>query len=80
MSTWMVALLAFGLAGDPVPPPAAPKDGKDPNEIVCEKQRELGSRLAVKRVCMTRAEWADRRLQDRQTIDKAQVERGTTGN
>ena len=79
MPALMMALLMVGVAGDPAPADGAKKTAKDPNEIVCEKSQELGSRLAVKRVCMTRAEWADRRLQDRQTIDKAQTERGTVG-
>ncbi len=54
---------------------AAPANQKqrDPNEMVCEKQKELGSRVAVKRVCMTRAEWAERRRIDRMEIEKAQI-------
>jgi hypothetical protein len=50
-------------------------DTKDPNRIICEKQEVVGSRLATKRVCMTAAEWADRRREDRQAIDKAQINR-----
>lgn len=53
-----------------------PKKTLDPNEIVCEKQTVPGSRLATKRVCMTRAQWADLKSQDRQEIEKAQVQRG----
>ena len=49
---------------------------KDPNEVVCEKQEVLGSRVATKKVCMTRAEWAERKRLERQEIDKAQVNRG----
>ena len=49
------------------------KDDKDPNRMVCEKQEVLGSRLATKKVCMTAAEWEQRRLEDRQNIDKAQA-------
>lgn len=48
------------------------KDTKDPNRIICEKQEILGSRLQSKRVCLTAAEWARKRLEDRQTIDRAQ--------
>ncbi len=55
------------------------KKARDPNEIVCEKSPVLGSRLATKKICMTRAEWAERRLQDRQDIDHAQTMRGTKG-
>jgi hypothetical protein len=45
----------------------------DPNEKVCETITMIGSRLAKRRFCGTRAEWADRRRQDRQAIEKAQV-------
>ena len=45
----------------------------DPNQVVCEKQEETGSRLGGKRVCMTRSQWAEQRRLDRQEIDKAQV-------
>jgi len=55
----------------------APSKAQDLNEIVCEKSEVLGSRVAVKKVCMTRAEWAERRRLDRQEIDKAQVGRGS---
>lgn len=47
----------------------------DPNEMVCEKQEVLGSRLVAKRVCMTRSEWAIRRLQDRQEVERSQLVR-----
>lgn len=53
------------------------KKGKDPNQIVCEKQEVLGSRVATKKVCMTRAEWAERRQLERQEIDRAQTARGS---
>jgi hypothetical protein len=54
---------------------------KDPNRIICEKQGEVGSRLATKRVCMTAAEWEIRRREDREALDKAQVNRrGPDGN
>ena len=47
--------------------------GEDPNEKVCENITAIGSRLSKKRVCATRAEWADRKLQDRQAVEKAQT-------
>lgn len=55
---------------------AAPKKALDPNQMVCEKQAVPGSRLAVARVCHTRAEWADLRSQDRQEIERVQTRRG----
>lgn len=48
----------------------------DPNEVVCEKQLVPGSRLATKRVCMTRGQWADLKAQDREEVEKVQVRRG----
>jgi hypothetical protein len=32
----------------------------------------IGSRLAKKRVCATRAEWEEQRRQDRQAVDQIQ--------
>ena len=55
------------------------KSAPDPNEIVCEKEQELGSRLVHHKVCMTRAQWEDSRRQDRQAIEKAQMQRGLSG-
>ncbi len=52
------------------------KKALDPNEVVCEKQSVVGSRLATKRVCMTRGQWADLKAQDREEIEKVQVRRG----
>jgi hypothetical protein len=60
-------------------PRPAPQKAQDLNEVVCEKQEVLGSRLQTRRVCRTRAEWADLRLQDRQEIEKIQVQRGSKG-
>lgn len=56
-------------AGDPV------KATKDPNEKVCENQTVLGSRLARRRVCATRGEWAERRRAERDIVDRTQTQR-----
>ena len=45
----------------------------DPNERICETITPIGSRLASKRFCGTRAEWADRKLQDKQELERAQL-------
>ena len=60
--------------------PAAARPVYNPNEIVCQKQEVTGSRLVAKKVCMTRAEWADRQLQDRQELERAQTRRGMKGD
>jgi hypothetical protein len=49
-----------------------PKSAKDPNEKICEKQSIVGSRLATRRVCATRAEWEEKRQLDKDAIDQAQ--------
>lgn len=61
------------------PPAASQQSTSDPrlNEIVCQKQEVTGSRLAAKKVCKTRAEWADAQLQDRQEINRVQTQRGS---
>jgi hypothetical protein len=52
--------------------PRKQRIAKDPNERICEDITVIGSRLAVKRVCATRAEWAEKRKLDREAIDNAQ--------
>ena len=56
---------------------SASKKRGDPNEVVCEKTEIIGSRLGSKKVCKTRAEWAEQRRVDRMEIDKAQISRGS---
>ena len=72
-----VVALAF-IATAPAEIAAAPADnGADPNEKLCENMAQIGSRLAKRRLCATRAEWAERRLQDRQDAEK--IQRSMTG-
>jgi hypothetical protein len=51
----------------------------DPDEIICEKIEVTGSRLAVRRVCMTRSEWAERRREDRENTEGIQTKLRKTG-
>lgn len=73
---------AFGATGSfaaQTPPGATPSSvvkAHDPNEVICERQEVLGSRLQAKRICMTRSQWADAKSQDRQDIERAQTQRG----
>lgn len=41
---------------------------------VCEAMPELGSRLRGHMVCMTKQQWAEQREQDRQLIDRSQLQ------
>jgi hypothetical protein len=78
----VVGMSMPALAQAQATPPAAKGQksaGLDPNEVVCQKTEVTGSRLGVKKVCRTRAEWADLQLQDRQEINRSQTQRGNAG-
>ena len=49
-------------------------DNYDPSEVVCESIKVVGSRLAVKRICATRSEWAAQRKYDRMEVERAQTQ------
>jgi len=70
LSFILIASLAIGSAAPAEQP--NPKKPYDPNEKVCETIKTLGSRLTTRRVCATRAEWAEQRKQDREETEKAQ--------
>lgn len=68
-----LALVATTGMAAPALSQEAPKPKKgDPNEIVCEKITAIGSRVATKRVCATRAEWAEKRRLDQEAVEQAQ--------
>ena len=48
----------------------------DPNEKVCQNVTAIGSRLAKKRICATRAEWEERNRLDREAVAQAQKQIG----
>jgi hypothetical protein len=80
---WYQGGLGFSFAGKSARDPAVaqasqPKlaaNASDPNEEICEKVEEIGSRLSTKRVCMTRAQRAEQRRLNRLEIERAQVTR-----
>ena len=44
----------------------------DPNQKICEDLTMVGSRLATKRICATRAEWAAKKQQDKDEVGRIQ--------
>lgn len=77
----LVRLLALAIAATipvaaPAESPAQPTTTADPNEKICENIGAIGSRLAKKRVCATRAEWEERKRIDRQAIEQVQRQIG----
>ena len=64
--------------------PQVAQSAYDPNERICESIPTIGSRIAKKKVCATRAEWEEKRMLDRQAVEQAQRQVGgpcsTVGN
>ena len=46
--------------------------GGRPSQVVCITEFQPGSRIVRRRVCRTRAEWAEHRSEFRQEIERAQ--------
>lgn len=51
--------------------------GGDPGEVVCVSEKQIGSRLNQRRVCRTRAEWAEHRSEHKQEVERAQQQMQT---
>ncbi len=49
-----------------------PHVARNPDEKICERIIETGSRLASKRVCMTAAQWAAQKTDHRNDVERAQ--------
>ena len=81
---WYQGTLGFSFAGKSALDPAVTQvaaqpgavKGPDPTEVVCEKVEAMGTRLVSNRVCMTRAEWAQRKRADREEVERVQTQRG----
>ena len=54
------------------PNPSPTSKQQDPDRIICEKIQETGSRLNVRRVCMTAQQWEEQRRRDRENLQDAQ--------
>lgn len=70
--SWLAATGAYAQSTAQSSPPANPRPAADPNQRVCETVTVLGSRLGAKKICATRAEWAERRKQDRDSVESGQ--------
>jgi len=73
---YTLALLALsfpGLAASQAPAPAEGPAKRVADKLICEKIEVTGSRVAVKRVCLTQAQWDERRRDDRAATEKMQI-------
>ena len=70
----VAAAASAGLAQALADPPARKtREGEgDTGQIVCKSAPEIGSRLRSRRVCRTRAEWAELQAQSRDVVDEVQ--------
>jgi hypothetical protein len=75
---FLIAALA-ALAGvgqlDAQPRDKTSKSTYDPSQIVCSRQREPGSRVLNRRICMPQRDWEAFRREQRQAIERAQTSR-----
>lgn len=80
---WYKGGLRFSFAGPDARDPGAAQaatsaGGKvalDPNEVLCERVEQVGTRLGAKRTCMTRAQWAEQKARNREIVEQAQQQR-----
>ncbi len=68
---WACAAPVSAQSGQPVSSEKV-RPTADPNQRICQDITQVGSRLATKRICATRAEWEAQRKADRETVDQAQ--------
>ena len=74
----LAAILALTTAAAPAaagpdePAKSQAKQVDNSTERVCRDITMTGSRLTKKRFCGTRAEWADKQLQDKQEVERIQ--------
>ncbi len=79
----VIGIGLIAISTDAIAEVTAAKGNDNPNEKICESITPVGSRLGSKKVCATRAEWAEKRRLDREAIDRGQVGAcmpQTTGN
>ena len=78
LTSFLICAPAIAQTAPTAPAPAAAARSSM-DEVVCQKQPVLGSRLQSKRVCRTRAEWADLQHQDRQELEQRQTQKPMRG-
>jgi hypothetical protein len=60
-----------------IAPAGAAPEKKSPGEkVICRELGETGSRLATKRVCLTRDQWRQQEDMKRENLDKIRIRTG----
>jgi hypothetical protein len=78
LSKYASAALLVALAAAPAFAGAAPKKA-DGQKVICREVGEIGSRLATKRVCLTRDQWRMQKDMQQQDLDKIRIRTGPGG-
>lgn len=55
------------------------KPVKDPNRMICRREKEMGTRLGSRKTCMTAQEWETQRQTQAAEVDKIQKARPLNG-
>ena len=83
LKTLIVGTILIATAAAAQSPAGAPTTKRGPsgdqNEVICVIESQIGSRLNRRRVCRTRAEWAEHRNEYKQEIERAQTQMQTSG-
>jgi hypothetical protein len=76
----MSCALPQAAAADPAPVQSQNvRPQADPNQMICETETVVGSRLGAKKTCLTRSQWAERRKADREFVQDLQLGRQGVG-
>ena len=74
-----LVLIAMLLVPGPAPADGGTPDARKGSQIVCRDLGETGSRLARRRICMTRDSWAEFKRAQRAELERMQVNGGIPG-
>lgn len=49
-------------------------------KVICRRDKEIGSRVKARKVCMTEAQWAVKTAEERAYLEQRQAQRTASGN
>lgn len=81
-----LAVIAFSaatpaVAGPQTQAPAQPQatQSNAPDQVICEREQDTGSRVTGHKICHTRSQWAQIQRDDRETTEQTQRNRPLDG-
>lgn len=67
----LAKLALIGIGSSVLSQPSSPTKRHDPKEVVCERVKLPGSRVDGRKLCGTRAQWAELRKRERELANQA---------